>query len=804
MTPWDAASIKVDGKASIEHQIDIHVVDLAESVDNSDISAMDVLLGLKYVMDYRINGGKMPRLDQDLMKLLAKALLNYTGKKTGNLITQRPTEEADLSFTLFLNFLIQVEDFKAAVADIPTTDLCHFLKIHRRFQPRSTETQKQECIQLLNAFTQMPQFNDWKELVKQDDHDEFEKLLKEMPLQKPPHNPLATIFPPPALYFDKNSEKLAKMFGSNTETGLSLDQVAKLREKYGQNILPAPKKESILRMIFKQLMDFMIIVLIVVAIVECATGDYDAAIVLFLVVILNTIIGVYQENKAVNALQSLLTLSVPKATVIREGEQSVILSEDLVPGDLVVLEEGDAVPADLRLCQVSQLEIVEALLTGEPLGIPKSVRTIRQRTRKLPLGDCKGNAFMTTTISRGRGKGIVVRTGLNTEIGKISAAVSSAPNIRTSIERKLTSLGKVLILICLLLVVLIIVIGVAYQRNLGEMAKIGVSLGVSVVPEGLVAVVTVAIALGVSRMASKNCIVRNGPCVETVGSVTVICSDKTGTLTEGKMGAQELYTSDGANYVFSHSTSLDPNVGELKKRPEESLSEERVVSKNFDDAPGPLLASMAICSLCNNSSVGIDPETNTWKAIGDPTEIAMTLAALKSGFSADYFTKNHSFQKLGEYAFDSERKLMSSVYTSILNPDRPDDKACFVFCKGAPEAILQRSTSVLSRAKGDLSSTAFLNACSKEPIDDLLIDEISAKSAQMASQGLRVLALSLRRVEINIANEILQTENPSSAETDLVFVGLIGLIDPPKYSFLTIGPELKKVWLCAKRPVLES
>ncbi|EGF84084.1 hypothetical protein BATDEDRAFT_15466 [Batrachochytrium dendrobatidis JAM81] len=638
------------------------------------------------------------------------------------------------------------------------------MKLHRRCQPRSTKAHQETAMAVLGLLTtRIPQFSDWRELVKEDEHDDVERLISQFPekFQTPKVPFRQHIFPPPSLYFDKNSERLAEMYGSNTERGLPSDRIVLLREHYGFNKLPNPPKPSIFGMIFTQITDFMVLILIIAAIVEFATKDSDSAIVLLIVVVLNVTIGTYQEFKANRALEALLTLSVPKATVIRDGIKSVVESRELVPGDLVTLEEGDAVPADLRLCESAQLEIIEVILTGEALPISKSIRTIRKRTRRLPLGDCKGSAFMTTVVAKGRGKGIVVRTGISTEIGKISQAISSTPHQKSNIEKKLSTLGQILVAIALILVVIIICIGLGYKRSGSDMLKVGISLGVSVIPEGLVAVVTVAMALGVSRMASKHAIVRKLPSVETLGSVTVICSDKTGTLTEGKMGAQVLWTSDNSSFVMTHSTSLDPEAGVVNILPSPSLTsamsssgdppkmkslEATASSKDIQQMPSHLAASMTIAALCCNAS--IVPGLN----------------------------------KIGEYAFDSDRKLMSVIYqqgASKLACHLSQDSA-FVLAKGAPECVLSHCVSYLGVSDSNAKGFNFMDEFPTHVLDDAFVDYISKRSSIMASSGLRVLALAMRKVTADEGLGIAKANSYKAAESQLVFVGLIGLIDPPK------------------------
>lgn len=330
------------------------------------------------------------------------------------------------------------------------------------------------------------------------------------------------------------------------------------------------------------------------------------------------------------------------------------------------------------------------------IGIPvhKSIRSMKKRTRKLPLGDCTGNAFMTTVVSKGRGKGIVVRSGENTEIGRISKAIVQQPNQKTALEKKLRYLGMILVAAAILLCVLIVVIGVLWKRDTRSTILSGIALAVSVIPEGLVAVVTITMAIGVQRMAQQGAIVRNLPSVETLGSVTHICSDKTGTLTEGKMGTGEIWAGDNTLFTFSESTVLDPSKGRaftcgtmsLKdaldsvSKPsdifmKDDTSHPQLVSDKMDKVSSGLLASCLVASLCNNASVVYNADEKAWKPIGDPTEIAMITATQKSQFPGEFWI-NKGFEKMGEYPFDSDRKLMSSLYSL------ESDLSAFVFVKG--------------------------------------------------------------------------------------------------------------------------
>ncbi|KAF9214155.1 P-type ATPase [Podila verticillata] len=847
-----------DGKASIEHQIEINVVDLFDVQSNKEISLEEVMDGLRYVMEYRIKGGRYPSLDFDVMKRLADGLLmNMGNSEKKRRVRQKLTEEADVAFQLFGEFILEVQEFRQAVGEKPVSDLRHFLKLDVRCGNGSTVQQQQAAVALIALLTGIyPQFSDWKELVKSDGQSDVQKSMKEhadfVKAEKMPELG-GLILAPEALCFDRRIKRCLKMYRTNLETGLPSEAIPALQEHYGKNVLPEPPRVSTLKMIINQLTDFIVLMLIAVAIIMAATKEFISMAVLLVVVILNTIIGFVQEYKAGKALDALTKLSVPKAQVLRDGVTSVINSEELVPGDIVILEEGESVPADLRLAEVSQLEIIESILTGESVAVNKDPKEIKTLTRKLPLGDCKGNAFMSTVVAKGRGKGIVVRTGRLTEMGKISAAITGAPTQLTPVQRKLALLGKILVLLALVLCAVMACILILWHGHpTGESLLTALSLAVSVIPEGLVAVVTVTMAMGVRRMAARSAIVRTLPAVETLGSVTFICSDKTGTLTEGKMGAAELWTSDGTAYGFTESTSLDPNKGDVFLKNNDVTPE--IIEKSIEKVPAQMLISLMVSSLCNNSSVVQDddekdvkdvavavptqeavdtiPPTKTveWKGIGDPTEVALVVAAQKAGFPKSYF-HDLGYSRVYEQAFDSERKVMSVVYkapvdTSIANGAHYE----FVLAKGAPEEILNRCVGFLPPvAPGSVTSPLDVLKPSESdlaiPVTEDFYDQVTDASGRMADNGLRVLGLAYKRVRVNgggavddgfgdgldhvnkvkeekevaaatlkptkldmiTAANVAQADDddeeeipPGYAESDLVFLGLIGLIDPAR------------------------
>ncbi|KAI8992370.1 hypothetical protein BDB01DRAFT_841665 [Pilobolus umbonatus] len=724
------------------------------------------------------------------------------------------------------------------------SELRHQLKIHYRCKSSSSTKQKKGAVAMILLLTHFfpNQFSDWHELVKESDHSDMDSLLR---------SPLATeiksgeksrilpdwksqlddlnLPPPQALYFDRSVDKLLLMFShTDKDDGLPEKIVPALRSHYGTNQLPTPPRPNALKMLWEQLTDFMVLILIAAAIITAAEKEFNSMIVLLVVVVLNTIIGFSQEWKANKTLNALMNLSVPQAKVIRDGEQRLIESEELVPGDLVILEEGDAVPADIRLIEVSQLGVIEGVLTGESVAVQKNIKAIKANTRRIPLGDCKGNAFMSTTISRGRAKGIVVRTGIVTEIGKISTAIQkgSKNKVKTPIQKKLSRLGHYLVALAIFLCALVVVIGIAWKRNAKDMLNIGLSLAVSVIPEGLVAVTTVTMAIGVRRMAANKCIVRTLPAVESLGSVTVICSDKTGTLTEGKMGTAEMWTSDNSLYTFTESTSLDPSHGQIIREPDElrrrmihlrhttsygTDSPTEHSSNNINYAamvPKPIDTSMPngydrqlfyalmVANLCNNSSIRRDEETQELIGVGDPTEIALTVAAQKASLGNDYWLKSNGFEKLFERAFDSERKLMSSVYRQT-NTDMPIIKEMVMVCKGAPEELLVRcnhymSSGSISRVSNNHDHPMNSSHNVITEMNDNFASQVYDENVRMASQGLRVLGLAYKLLSPDnmISNEMQDQDeeerqaklanHPEFGESDLVFVGLVGLIDPPK------------------------
>ena len=348
-------------------------------------------------------------------------------------------------------------------------------------------------------------------------------------------------------WFNKGISQVEKELQTDIKTGLTDEQVKANYEKYGMNELKQKKKKSLFVKFLEQFKDFMIIVLIIAAIVSGAVGIAEGegitdTIIILIVVVLNAIIGVVQESKAEKSLEALQKLSAHASKVVRNGKVAVVQSRELVPGDVVVLDTGDYVPADLRIVESANLKSQEASLTGESVPVDKNTETIDDE--KVSLGDRTNMLFSSSLITYGRGKGIVVETGMNTEVGKIAKIISDTEGTETPLQTKLNKLGKTLGIAALAICIVIFIIGIAYGKDVIDMFMTAVSLAVAAIPEGLAAVSTIVLAIGVQRMVKKNAIIKKLPAVETLGSATVICSDKTGTLTQNKMTVQKVFVNN--------------------------------------------------------------------------------------------------------------------------------------------------------------------------------------------------------------------------------------------------------------------
>ena len=523
-------------------------------------------------------------------------------------------------------------------------------------------------------------------------------------------------------WFSKTVTETSEYFKTDLKKGLNLEGVEESRKKYGVNELKAKKKKTLLIKFLEQFKDFMIIILIIAALVSGIIGYIENegitdSIIILIVVIMNAIIGVAQESKAEKSLEALQKLSSHVAKVIRNGELIIIPSKELVPGDIVVLETGDYVPADLRIIEAVNLKVQEASLTGESVPVEKNIEAISDE--KVGIGDRTNMLFASSLITYGRGKGIVVETGMNTEVGKIASIINDTNETETPLQEKLNKLGKTLGIGALIICAVIFVIGLLYGKNPLDMFMTAVSLAVAAIPEGLAAVSTIVLAIGVQRMVKKHAIVKKLPAVETLGSATVICSDKTGTLTQNKMTVQKIFYNN-----------------KLVDIPEVNLEEEDAVLEKL----------VYVSMLCNDTKIGTDKQLT-----GDPTETALINMGFKLDFQPAIYEQ---MPRIKEMPFDSDRKLMTTV-------NKIGEK--FVVCtKGGVDELLNRCTKYT------------LNGEIKTDLDDYK-NQIKENNEKMAKDALRVLAMGYKELDHEPTDEEMK-----DIENDLIYIGMVGMIDPPR------------------------
>ena len=535
------------------------------------------------------------------------------------------------------------------------------------------------------------------------------------------------------LWFHKSVDETKEYFKLDEENGLSNEQVNENRQKYGTNELQTKKKKSTFVKFLEQFKDFMIIVLIIAAIISGVVGYIEGegitdSIIILIVVILNAVIGVIQENKAEKSLEALQKLSAHVSKVIRNGKMEVIPAKELVPGDIVVLDTGDYVPADLRIIEAVNLKSQEASLTGESVPVEKSANTIEQE--EVDLGDRENMLFSSSLITYGRGKGIVVETGMNTEVGKIAGIINSAEETQTPLQEKLNKLGKTLGIAALVICAIIFVIGLLYGKDPIEMFMTAVSLAVAVIPEGLAAVSTIVLAIGVQRMVKRHAIVKKLPAVETLGSTTVICSDKTGTLTQNKMTVEK---------IFYNGKLLDAE--EVKQN----------IDKNLEKL-------VYISMLCNDTKISANNELT-----GDPTETALVDMGFNLQFEKNIYDKN---PRIKEIPFDSDRKLMTTV-------NKINNKYV-VLTKGGVDELLAKCNKYLydGEERNDLENYKKV---------------ITKNNEDMAKDALRVLSMAYKEIDHEPTDEEMK-----DIEQDLIYVGMVGMIDPPRLEVKDAVDKCKK------------
>ncbi|MGE5578280.1 MAG: cation-translocating P-type ATPase [Syntrophothermus sp.] len=576
-------------------------------------------------------------------------------------------------------------------------------------------------------------------------------------------------------WYQMTMAEVVQAWQSDPENGLSCSKAATRQKKYGPNRLPEGKKTSPLGMFFAQFQDLMVGVLLAATLVSLFLGEIEDAVTIMVIVVLNAVLGFVQEYKAERALEALKRLSAPQARVIRDGRQAEIPAEELVTGDLVVLEAGDRVPADLRLVEVFAMEVEEAALTGEAHPVAKHTQPL---AGVVALGDQKNMAFMGTIVTRGHGKGIVVATGAQTQMGKIADLMQNVADEPTHLQKRLAQLGKWLVAIAGLTCGAVFVAGMIHGQSFETMFLTGVSLAVAAIPEGLPAVVTIALALGVQRMIRRNAIIRKLPAVETLGCTTVICSDKTGTLTQNEMTVTKVYA--GKQLYLVTGSGYGPE-GEFRPAGQggrtaqaghaDQVEQAGQVGKTIQPREDPVLTRvLEIGALCNNARLsyvdasqlpkkarrtGKERQKAFWQVDGDPTEGALLTLAGKAGLQREALLK--IYRLIGEIPFDSERKMMTTIH-------RDAHGNRFAFVKGAADVILPKCR---WRAESDASPSV---------LGDWETREIVSVADHLAGEALRVLAVAYR---IWPANTSLP-EDSKEVERDLVFAGLVGMMDPPR------------------------
>ncbi|MDX1946568.1 MAG: HAD-IC family P-type ATPase [Pirellulaceae bacterium] len=537
-----------------------------------------------------------------------------------------------------------------------------------------------------------------------------------------------------ALPFAQTAEEVVLSLGSDPQTGLRGEEIEAARAKYGPNRLAEAPPEPWWRKIAAQFRELVIWILIVAAVISGAMGEWIDTAAIVAIVVLNAVIGYFQEERAQQALAALQKLSAPQAKTLRNGQLQVVPAEQLVVGDILELEAGDYIPADCRLLGGFDFTVQEAALTGESVPVEKDAAAILPATA--PLGDRRNMAYLGTVAAAGKAKGVVVATGMRTELGRIAKLLERYQPETTPLERRLRELGRILIFVCLGIVGLIFALQTVRGSPLLESLLLAVSLAVAAVPEGLPAVVTMALALGLGRMVKRNVLVRKLPSVETLGCVTVVCSDKTGTLTRNEMTVREIVLDSGPLVVTG--VGYAPH-GEFRPRGEPVA----IDSGSRDD----LRRALTCGAWCNNARVVPQSDGVHWQVIGDPTEGALLVAARKAGIEPS----RHAGEVLLEIPFDSTRKRMSVVVRG------PDDSRT-MYAKGAPEVLLPLAV-------------AERTAAGERPLSDEARAEWLRRGGEMAERGLRVLALADRE---------LPPGDAGLAEERLVLAGLVGITDPPR------------------------
>lgn len=525
------------------------------------------------------------------------------------------------------------------------------------------------------------------------------------------------------MWYAKSKTELEKILNTSIVNGLNSDEVNERVKKYGLNKLAVKKGKSTIRLFFEQLNDALIYILIGAAVISGLLGEISDAIIIGAVVLINAVVGVIQESKAEQALEALKKMASPKAVVKRDGSLKEIPSEEVVPGDIIIIDAGRYVPCDLRIVESANLKLDESALTGESIPVEKAADIVFDE-KNVALGDQVNMAFMSTTATYGRGIGIAVETGMSTEIGKIASLIENSPQELTPLQQKLDRFGKtlgisILILCGVMFIVEVLqkyfITGSVSKNALLEMFLTAVSLAVAAIPEGMPATVVIVLAIGMQKMIKRNAIIRKLPAVETLGSVNIICSDKTGTLTQNKMTVTKFYT--------------DKNISDI-------------ADLNTKNKTQNLLLENLI--LCNDAAFSHEAST------GDPTEVALIEAGIKHNIFKDELSKEH--QRTDEIPFDSDRKLMTTV--------NKYDIGYLVMTKGAVDNLLKICSHILINNE-------------RVPLTNEFISSIQDANTTMSNSALRVLGAAYKKLDSTHIEM-------DKIEEDLTFIGMVGMIDPPR------------------------
>ena len=572
---------------------------------------------------------------------------------------------------------------------------------------------------------------------------------------------------------------------TSLRSGLGAELADQRLVEVGLNELVERGVKNPIRIMFEQFTDAMVIVLIVAAAISFFVMDPKDSIVILAIVILNAVLGFVQEYRAERAMAALKRMAAPRVKVRRDGHLQTLEAKQIVPGDIIQVEAGDAVPADARLIEAVNLRVEEASLTGESIPTEKQSETLT--LEDIPLGDRLNMLYMGTAVTYGRGAAVIVETGMRSELGRIAEMIQSVPSEQTPLQKRMAGLGRSLALAALIIVAVVFGLGVLRGGDVNELFFTAIALGVAAVPEGLPAVVTISLALGAQRMLRRQALIRKLPAVETLGSVTVICSDKTGTLTENRMTVKVLD-------VAEHTILIDDIQARRDGMP---------IFRDEDRLEDPFWKAQAIlmtgAALCNDAEFKANPEVDgDYTTVGDPTEGALLVAAARYGFWKEELIE--ALPRIAEIPFSSERKQMTTLHALSHNPEMLDlkDALCLgcdlarieviSFTKGAVDSLIANASSVW--VEGQLHA-----------LDSSWLERIDQANAQLAEDGLRVLGIGMRWFD-----KLPDDEQLDRVEEELIFVGLIAMMDPPRPEVLeavgdSIGAGIRPVMITGDHPL---